>query len=710
MDANILAENTLQQHSSTQVEAAVPENAKRPEDNEPFQAPQIGNRSQGCATTQNQEEPGLTNCVPLKNKPREIKVGRGTLGDFEIFYLTILLIENTIRIAASMRDLRNQKNVSPKYLEALWDVVVQFHICTFPNNMQKKLLDELQYLTSLDNEPALPSNNLDGYPYGNLSVASQEIRLLVLHPSRQHYSRIRCDICKGSLQGNPPPKYEVLSHDWGHMPSAKGILLSGKEFPVTQSLELALRHLRDREKYRVLWIDALCVNHLDPTERNYTVKQMQAIFQTAQEVITWLGNESNTSKKALEFPRGFASPSALEKLFNRPWWDRGNIVAPLFKGCNVTVHCGNEVISWGTFRQFFVALHAVLKNTRSRSGACPAIIDRIESRIPGEITKLLAERLLNSGVQVIVPLYKVLCSGFRAMLAPSPHKTNWISATSFSSSEIGSLLSRLNERLARGYKDRRRAKIFDEVLAKQRMGNDEVNGDTWIREHLSADELENFDTTLRAITKVLNTGCSDSATAKHGMGNNENAGIYRHASADVLEEIDTAVRGITEIITDAEVGCLGSVGGGLLKLLRNRSGRRYDAEYLRAWQSIVSVRPERSAGAANSAYSSAVSKDDPGGDFYYHQKLDYGARQIRVLWLHPSADLTSDVYCDLVTFDLGAYLDLGIERCPYMALSYVWGKSDPAKEIFMNGKRQAVTPNLFTALQQLRDPEFPLLL
>jgi hypothetical protein len=39
----------------------------------------------------------------------------------------------------------------------------------------------------------------------------------------------------------------------------------------------------------MLWVDALCINQEDTTERNHQVMQMGAIYEKAKRVVVWLG-------------------------------------------------------------------------------------------------------------------------------------------------------------------------------------------------------------------------------------------------------------------------------------------------------------------------------------------------------------------------------------------------------------------------------------
>ena len=95
---------------------------------------------------------------------------------------------------------------------------------------------------------------------------------------------------------------------------------------------------------------------------------------------------------------------------------------------------------------------------------------------------------------------------------------------------------------------------------------------------------------------------------------------------------------------------------------------------------------------------------------FVYERLNTTAQEIRILVMYPSDDPASDIYCELIPVDLALFSKLGIERYPFMALSYVWGDLSPPEKIFLQGKRKEVTPNLFAALRRLRDRCLPSLL
>tara|TARA_R110002060_G_scaffold37273_5_gene48340 strand:+ start:236 stop:670 length:435 start_codon:yes stop_codon:yes gene_type:complete len=80
----------------------------------------------------------------------------------------------------------------------------------------------------------------------------------------------------------------------------KTISLGGQSFPVRENLWQASFHLRLDNSNRILWIDAICINQNDESERNHQVTQMGQIFSRASRVLAWLGLDDPNTYIALE--------------------------------------------------------------------------------------------------------------------------------------------------------------------------------------------------------------------------------------------------------------------------------------------------------------------------------------------------------------------------------------------------------------------------
>jgi hypothetical protein len=117
------------------------------------------------------------------------------------------------------------------------------------------------------------------------------IRVLILFPGREP-DPICCELSHtyiSNRQQEPQPErcqpYEALSYIWEDQSQTLDILVSGKHLEVTLNLESALRHLRQTNKPRFLWVDAVCINQKNIEERNAQVLRMNLIYEQARQVV-----------------------------------------------------------------------------------------------------------------------------------------------------------------------------------------------------------------------------------------------------------------------------------------------------------------------------------------------------------------------------------------------------------------------------------------
>jgi hypothetical protein len=98
----------------------------------------------------------------------------------------------------------------------------------------------------------------------------------------------------------------ALSYCWGeeHDTTKARVMptLAGKITTLFIRLNLAnaLKHLRQATGSRVLWIDAICIDQLNISERNHEVQRMGNIYKLAQRVVVWLGPANEESTRGLE--------------------------------------------------------------------------------------------------------------------------------------------------------------------------------------------------------------------------------------------------------------------------------------------------------------------------------------------------------------------------------------------------------------------------
>jgi len=206
----------------------------------------------------------------------------------------------------------------------------------------------------------------------------QWIRLIELHGG-QGSDKIECSIQHTNLADNP--QYEAISYCWGDPNITSTIWCNdSKQVTVTANLHAALTAIRFKDGNRLLWADALCINHSDMDERNAQVAIMRDIYEKAQRVLVWLGEESEASNRGLDFmerlvkacpqdmllelqksvlhhnpiellKRANVSPNekdvrAFLSILQRPWFRRVWVVQEVAMSRNSLLLCGAKTFDW----------------------------------------------------------------------------------------------------------------------------------------------------------------------------------------------------------------------------------------------------------------------------------------------------------------------------------------------------------------------------
>lgn len=228
------------------------------------------------------------------------------------------------------------------------------------------------------------------------------------------------------LATGEPIWYTALSYVWGNSAFIRPITCNGKLFKTTHNLDVALRYLRHIDVSIMLWVDQICINQEDLSERTQQVLLMKKIYQRAQSTLVWLGEEADNSSHALSMILDIKSTFAfsthdsvvevedfdhlrlpalssekwlyLSRFLSRPWFRRAWIIQEVAVSSNVQLQCGRERISWDDIaifadcmirrelRQFLVLADTQADQT---SDGCTRIqmIDRTQIGVRGDIDR-----------------------------------------------------------------------------------------------------------------------------------------------------------------------------------------------------------------------------------------------------------------------------------------------------------------------------------
>ncbi|KAI0531713.1 heterokaryon incompatibility protein-domain-containing protein, partial [Xylaria digitata] len=135
--------------------------------------------------------------------------------------------------------------------------------------------------------------------YQPLDRGKREFRLARIKPaphSEHDDDPIEVTLEHASL--NSPPAFTALSYTWGDEEDEDTILVNAIPTTARRNLHNALLQLRKRVLDGWIWIDAICIDQKDDTERSWQVNEMRSIFSLADLVYCWLGPAADGSDAA----------------------------------------------------------------------------------------------------------------------------------------------------------------------------------------------------------------------------------------------------------------------------------------------------------------------------------------------------------------------------------------------------------------------------
>ncbi|KAH6880154.1 heterokaryon incompatibility protein-domain-containing protein [Thelonectria olida] len=220
-------------------------------------------------------------------------------------------------------------------------------------------------------------------------LKESHIRLIKVELNGQ--DKLQASIEHAELDEEDPIPYSALSYVWGDANDTVQLSCNGKNLKITSSLHKCLRQVSEFNPNKLLWVDQICINQDDLSERSEQVKMMNTIYYKAETVIAWLGPESSSTHKGLnmisrvaavampkltdmfrveEYPddreglekhekisvqeskdlgisfEDEESWAALVDFFDRPWFQRIWIVQEILPARKAIMLCGAHSIDW----------------------------------------------------------------------------------------------------------------------------------------------------------------------------------------------------------------------------------------------------------------------------------------------------------------------------------------------------------------------------
>ncbi|QPC78184.1 hypothetical protein HYE68_008936 [Fusarium pseudograminearum] len=149
---------------------------------------------------------------------------------------------------------------------------------------------EGQYLKKAEEQRKDPRTSFEYRP-----LPKGFIRVLELQPGQKGnvvcFSLIQVELSES-------PSFEALSYEWKGKVGTVPTRCDGDRILVTPNCYTALETLRSKTETKNLWIDAICINQRDNSERGIQVSMMYEIYSKANSVLMWIGEERDDSDLA----------------------------------------------------------------------------------------------------------------------------------------------------------------------------------------------------------------------------------------------------------------------------------------------------------------------------------------------------------------------------------------------------------------------------
>ena len=245
--------------------------------------------------------------------------------------------------------------------------------------------------------------------YRKLDQEKHEIRLIHILPGPRD-DTLRCWMSYISLQDPDATPYECISYCWGGLQDSENIAIlpetsfsafgpslpteSAHMLPITKNLYTALQYLRANGEERVLWVDALCINQRNLSERGAQVAMMRQIFAKSTNTVIWVGESDQETADLLRAAvkvgehysrnqeRGLVAsmhtnsgPNYLHRihasikdvyedwgaldfpLFQREWFKRTWVIQEVFSARSTMLQCGDVVVPWSLILRINSCMH-----------------------------------------------------------------------------------------------------------------------------------------------------------------------------------------------------------------------------------------------------------------------------------------------------------------------------------------------------------------
>jgi WD40 repeat protein len=189
------------------------------------------------------------------------------------------------------------------------------------------------------------------YAYTPLRANENEIRLLKIHPGALS-DDIHCELVHRRLIAHDT-RYCAISYVWGEKgPAESGprIFCGQKRetIAITKNGETALKAVRHHNASQYVWIDAICIDQKNISERSSQVALMGQIYSMADEVLICLHDAVPNGRMKLiqEMTRRPAKDPFFAVCTSSSWFSRAWVLQEVFYAKKARIVSGDTIKEW----------------------------------------------------------------------------------------------------------------------------------------------------------------------------------------------------------------------------------------------------------------------------------------------------------------------------------------------------------------------------
>ena len=152
---------------------------------------------------------------------------------------------------------------------------------------------------------------------------------------------IKCELATFPMAAASVTGYTAVSYRWGTEEEVYPLEINGHVFMVRDNLHSLLLQMASENSPDWFFVDAICINQNDASEKSSQVKLMGAIYKNAARVLVWIRPEPDQE------PGEDEDESALLQVVSRNrFWTRLWIVQEVILARRLVVRLGCKEVKW----------------------------------------------------------------------------------------------------------------------------------------------------------------------------------------------------------------------------------------------------------------------------------------------------------------------------------------------------------------------------